>query len=363
VTHAAFGPARALLLRAIEQGATPGATIHVRRGGRTLWREALGTTDGSTPTTPATRYDLASLTKPIATAATVAALAARADLLPSAPVSDLLGTAGAALGGITVRHLLTHTSGLPAWIPCHAQGPGLPAAVRAIAAAPRVAPGTRYEYSCLGYILLAAIVERIAGEPLDRAARRHVFEPFGWRSLGFRPGPAADVAPTVAREGAEAALPIALHGVVHDGNARSIEVGGESVSGNAGLFGSVDDVAGFGESLLGRADGGAHWSDPVRAAFLRPWSDPPGHTFALFRAPNPLEPAGDLFPDTAVGHSGYTGTALLVVPEFDLVVAVLSNAVHGEGKADWLAVRRHLMTAIAAALPPSNAGEAVYTAP
>ncbi|MFM7320378.1 MAG: serine hydrolase domain-containing protein [Armatimonadota bacterium] len=344
--------ARQLLLRGIEAGATPGATVHVSRYGETIWREALGTTDGTTPTTLDTRYDLASLTKPIATAATVVAIAARGDLLLSSPIADVLGSDGAAFPGITVRHLLTHTSGLPAWIACHAAGPGLPAAVAAIAGAPCAAPGSRYEYSCLGYILLAAIVEHVAGAPLDQVARRHVFKPFGGRSLGFRPGPVPGVAPTVSREGTEAELPVVLRGVVHDGNARAIESAGASVSGNAGLFGAVDDVAAFGSAVCGWGKRRRQlWSDPVRHAFLDPCSEPAGHTLGLFCAPNPLVPSGDLFSPRAVGHSGYTGTALLIDPEHDVVVAVLANAVFGEGKADWLVLRRRLMTAIAAALP------------
>jgi len=345
--------ARRWMRRAVEDGAIPGGAIHVLHRGRTVWREAFGTTDGTRPATCATRYDLASLTKPLATASTLFALTARGDLLLSQPIGDLLPDVPECWKRVEVSRLLDHTSGLPPWIPCHAAGPGLDAAVSAVLATPpAAAPGEAYAYSCLGYILLARIVEVVAGKPLDRVARKRVFAPRGLDSLGFKPGPATDVAPTTSREGPEGDGPTALHGVVHDGNARSIEAGGVSVSGNAGLFGTVDDVAKFGEQL--RAGGGprrGRWSTAIRDGYLRARSTPAGHTRALFARPNPLVSAGDWFGDDVVGHSGYTGTALVIDPRTETTVALCTNAVLWEGKGDWLLVRRRVMTAIAAGLP------------
>ena len=242
---------------------------------------------------------------------------------------------------MTLRHLLTHTSGLPAWAACYS---GLDAAVETILALERTAPETRYAYSCLGYILLAKILQNLTGKPLDALACEQVFAPLGLASLTFAPDPAR-CAPTTAREGAEEE-PVSLRGIVHDGNARAIRANG-GVSGNAGLFGTAGDVARFGEAL--RA--GSFFSAPAQARLLSPQSAPPGHTLGFFCTPNPLAPQGDLLSDAAVGHSGYTGTLLTLDPAFDLTVALLTNAVLGEGKTDFLRWRRRFLNAIAGSLP------------
>lgn len=333
-----------VLARGIERGAMPGATVCAIHRGNVLCYAALGTTDGETPATIHTLYDLASLTKPIATASAVLALVERGDLTLTAPLADFV-PAASDRAPVTLRHLLTHTSGLPAWMPCYRDGDGLDAAVAAILAADAAPPGSVYAYSCLGYILLAKVVEVATGETLDAAARRLVWEPLGLKSLRFRPGPHLGAAPTTSREGPEG-TPVTLRGTVHDGNARAIEADGASVSGNAGCFGTVADVARFGEAV--RA--GGVFGAPTRARLLSPQSTPPGHTLAFFCAPNPLTPAGDLLSDAAVGHSGYTGTVLTIDPAHELTVAVLTNAVYGDGKDDWLQTRRRFMNAVAAAL-------------
>lgn len=331
-----------LLLDAIEDGAMPGATVCIYHHGEVMAHEAFGTTDGHQATRCGILYDLASLTKPIATASTVTALVERGYLLLNAPVAEFVPGAPAT---ITVRHLLTHTSGLPAWAPCYRNGGGLDAAVAAILALDAAPPETKYEYSCLGYILLAQIVEVVVGATLDTAARRFVFDPLRLENLTFRPDPTIEVAPTRSQEGPEGKS-LRLDGVVHDGNARAIEAVGTSVSGNAGLFGTAADVARFGEAIRT----GGLFGAPTRARWLTNQASPAGHTLAFFCPPNPLTPAGELLPTTAVGHSGYTGTALLIDPAHELTVAVLTNAVFGDGKDDWLTTRRRFFNAIAASL-------------
>lgn len=343
--------ALALLQSGVDDQTIPGATVHVLRDGETVLRSAVGTLDGTLPARLDSRYDLASLTKPLATAATIVELAGRGDLLLSASIADFLGPAAESHRAITIRHLLTHTSGLPGWIACYKNGTGLDAAVDAILKLPATVPEKHYEYSCLGYILLARILQSVAGDPLDKVAGKHVFKRYGFKSLGYKPGPGPDIAPTRSREGNEPALPVTLHGVVHDGNARAIEADGSSVSGNAGLFGTVDDVAAFGEMVLGhRRRRQRGYSGPVRTQFLYETSQPLGHTLAFFSYTNPLVPRGDLFPDQTVGHSGYTGTALLLDWMHDTTVAVLTNAVYGDNKDKWLVLRRRFMNAVAAAL-------------
>ena len=322
----------------------PGAVAVVTHRGKTVLREAFGTLDGKTPTEPGTLYDLASLTKPLATASTLLKLVEAGEATLSQLASEALGIDEARLPGVTLRHLLTHTSGLPAWTACYAgDATGLDAAVETILGVERVAPETHYAYSCLGYILLAKILKNLTGKPLDELAYERVFAPLGLASLTFAPDPAW-CAPTTAREGAEGE-PTRLQGVVHDGNARAIRAG-KGVSGNAGLFGTADDVARFGEAV--RA--GRFFGAPTRARLLSPQSTPPGHTLGFFCLPNPFVPQGELLSDSAVGHSGYTGTLLTLDPTFDLTVVLLTNAVFGEGKDEFLRWRRRFLNAVAGSM-------------
>ena len=321
----------------------PGAVVCIRRRGETLWHEALGTTDGSTPTTVSTLYDLASVTKPVAMASSMTVLLEQGEVALNTPLTDVLPQADL-LKDATVRHLLTHTSGLPAWIACYKdEGNGLEAAVRAILKLPlRGAPGTHYEYSCLNYILLAQVLEQLTGTTLDRFATQHVFAPLGLAdALTFHPDPTR-CAPTISQEGPGSGETLA--GIVHDGNARAIRSEGSSVAGNAGLFGTAEAVARFGEAILH----GGLFGSPTRQRWLTPQSTPLGHTLAFFCRPNPLTPSGELLSDQAVGHSGFTGTALVLDPETGCVISLLTNAVYLDNrKAEFLPLRRRFMNAVA----------------
>ena len=336
-----------LLREGVASGAAPGATLCAFRRGQLFVHEAIGTLDGTRPAALDTIYDLASLTKPLATGAVVLTLIERGDLLLTASLPSLLGADAAHLSGVTVKHLLTHTSGLPAWSPLYDAGLGHDAAVRAILRLPTVAPGTRYEYSCLGFVLLHRIIEAVTGKSLDALAREWVFAPLGMKDTGYCP---ADdllprIAPTHSLEGPDRDAP--LTGRVHDGNARGI--GG--VSGNAGLFGTAHDVALFGEML--RAGGPkALFGAPTLARVFAPQipATVGGHSLLFFTSGNGYCPTGDLLASSAVGHSGYTGTVLTLDPATDLTVALLSNSVYLNGKDGWLPLRRKFFNALAAAL-------------
>lgn len=340
-----------LLHAGVADGAMPGGTVCAFRNGRCFLHEAFGTLDGARPVTTDTRYDLASITKPVATASSIVTLVEQGRLLLGASLGDLLGEiVPEHLKPLTVLRLLTHTSSIKAWTPCYDAGLGLDSAVTAIFAlpAPDAAPGTRYEYSCLNFILLAKIIEVVTGKTVAVFAREHVFDPLGLESLTFRPGVALQdrIAPTVSQEGPGKGEP--LVGVVHDGNARGIEAGSGSVSGNAGLFGTAADVAAFGEAVrTGRLFGA-----PATARCLESQIRPEvgGHTLLFFAQPNGLTPVGDLISDRAVGHSGFTGTSLVIDPATNLTVAVLTNSVYTDGKGKWLPLRRRFMNALSAAL-------------
>ena len=335
-----------MLLRGIEQGAMPGAVVCVRRRGETLWHEALGTMEGTAPTQLNTLYDLASLTKPLAMASSICVLIERGELTLNSSLTAFLPEAQS-FKDITLRHLLTHTSGIPAWIACYKdEGFGLDAAVRAILKlTPRGAPETHYEYSCLNYILLAKVLEVATGTTLDRFVTEHVFAPLGLAdALTFHPDP-THCAPTISQEGPRSGE--TLVGVVHDGNARAIMAEGSSVAGNAGFFGTAEAVARFGEAILQ----GGLFGSPTRRRWLTPQSEPPGHTLAFFCQPNPLTPTGELLSDDAIGHSGFTGTALVIDPMTGCVISLLTNAVYVDNsKAAFLPLRRKFMNALAADL-------------
>jgi len=321
------------------------------RHGEIFVHEAMGTIDGHRKNSVETIYDLASITKPMATAASVLRLVEDGKLTLMQTVAQLLGEGVAEkLGPVTVGQLLTHTSGLPAHAKLWEARRGLDRAVEAITKLDCASPGSKYEYSCLGFILLGKIVEVVTGRTLDEVARQEVFEPLGLRSIGYRPARElqARIAPTRSLEIVlqEDSAEKACVGVVNDGNARGI--GG--VSGNAGLFGTAMDVARFGQEMLS----GDFFGEPTRRRILVNQVRPEigGHTLMFFARPNPLCPSGDLLSESAVGHSGFTGNVLTIDPEYELVVVVLTNRVYldpADGS-KWLTVRRKFLNAVAASL-------------
>lgn len=326
----------------------PGGVVCAFRRGELFLHHAFGTRDDEQPATLDTIYDLASLTKPLATAASIVTLVEQGQLHLGAKLPDLLGEAASHLAGVTVLHLLTHTSGLPAWTACYEKGLGLDAAVGAILRLPTAPVGTKYEYSCLNFILLGRIIEQLSGQSLDAFAREKVWAPLGLNTLSFHPDPSlrSQIAPTRSEEGPDRDHD--LVGVVHDGNARGI--GG--VSGNAGLFGTALDVARFGEALR---TPGALFGAPTLARVFENQNKPEigAHTFLFFAQGNGFCPSGDLLSPRAVGHSGYTGTFLTLDPAYDLTVVTLTNSVFARppgGKAKWLPVRRKFLNALAGAL-------------
>jgi CubicO group peptidase (beta-lactamase class C family) len=338
-------------LEVLEEGVTaeamPGGVVCVFQNGELLLKEAFGTTDGNVPATTETLYDLASLTKPLATAASVLTLVECGLLTLTTALPEFFGAAAEGLKGVSVHHLLTHTSGLPAWAPCYDEGEGHDAAIQAILKLPTVPPGTKYAYSCLGFILLHRIIEQVSGQSIDTFVHDNVFAPLGLPSLQYRPAPPlhSKIAPTISREGP--GKDIALFGTVHDGNARAI--GG--VSGNAGLFGNAVDVARFGESLRVGGEHGLFGTPTLHRIFNSQIKPEVGfHTLMFFAQGNGYCPAGDLLSPQAVGHSGYTGTLLTIDPTYNLTVALLTNSVFIDGKANFLTYRRRFLNALAATI-------------
>jgi uncharacterized protein YbbC (DUF1343 family) len=323
--------------RALAEGKLPGCVVVVGRRDRILFRQAYGSRSvlpERTPMTEDTVFDLASLTKPVATATSLMILVERGKVALDAPASRYLPEL-ARLPPFTVEQLLLHTSGLAADTALSDYDAGLEEAVRRIAArTPPAKPGERFIYSDVGFVLLAEIVRRASGDGLPAFAAKEIFEPLGMKETGFLPPAelARRAAPTEARDGAF------YPGEVHDPRARAL--GG--VSGHAGLFSTADDLARFAQAVLGRGErAGKRIFAPATADlfFARRETSKGGRAlgwdvdsvYATSKAGAGDGAAPKLSP-RAIGHGGFTGTALWIDPDKDLFVLFLSNRVHPDGK-------------------------------
>lgn len=318
---------RAVLTRGLADRAYPGAVAVIGSRHGTLATVAVGHLDWapSPRTNENTIWDLASLTKVIGTTTAIMQLwsAHRIDL--NAPVQRYLPEfAGAHKELVTVRALLTHSSGMPAWRPLYKEAPTPAAAIALLYATPLdTLPGVRMVYSDLGAMLLGKIVERVSGQPLDVYLHRHVFAPLGMTSTMFRPPHRllSRIAPT-ERDPWRGRL---VHGEVHDENAYFL--GG--VSGHAGLFSSGHDLARFARMYLGggRLGGVRIVSTAAVDTFTRVQDSTFSNRALGWEVPTGDNSAGHLMSHRAFGHTGFTGTSIWIDPTRDLFVILLSNRV------------------------------------
>ncbi len=298
-----------------------GALVHLRAFGRLTYDEA------APAVTEGTLYDVASLTKVVATTTMAMILADEERLDLGSPVQAFLPRfTGDGKDKVTVRHLLTHSSGVDWWAPLYEEVEGQDAYVERIQAMDLVyEPGSRSKYSDLGLILLGEILERVAGESLDAFARRRIFEPLGMADTMFRPG--FELLERIAPTENDPWRGRVLRGEVHDENAHAL--GG--VAPHAGLFSTAGDLARFTQMMV---NGGVfeHHRIVSRAmveAFTRK-AGVPDSTRALgwdTKSPEGSS-AGTLFSADSYGHTGYTGTSIWIDPERQLFVILLTNRVH-----------------------------------
>jgi CubicO group peptidase (beta-lactamase class C family) len=333
----------------IAGGVFPGGTLLVRVRGRNMHLSFHGRRSLEPPGDPVdahTCFDLASLTKVLATAPLVLLSIQRGHLALDEPVRRALEDyTGQGRDTITVRMLLNHSSGLAAWRPYYeavrasggdawlATVEGQEMVRRLVAAeTPEVQPGSRALYSDLNFILLDWILERVHGQPTDVLFAEWLARPLELGSLFFvdLKSPAGTAR---AREGHAFAATEhcpwrqrTMIGEVHDDN--TYAMGG--VSGQAGLFGTIQDVAALADAWLGSllANGGFFEQSLVRQFWQR--SELPGSTRALgFDTPSPrASQAGGLFGPRTVGHLGFTGTSLWIDPDRELIVTLLTNRIH-----------------------------------
>jgi len=351
---------------AIAAGQLPGAVVLVTNRGRIVYRKAFGlraVRPAPEPMTVDTVFDLASLTKAVATAPSVMALVEdgvvrlRDRVARHLPGFELHGKET-----VTVEHLLTHVSGLRPDLPLEEEFEGTDEALRRVFAERLEAPpGEAFIYSDLNFVLLGEIVRRVSGLPLDAFAADRLFDPLDMRDTSFRPDTdlVARIAPT------EACTPLGwpcggpaasmLRGVVHDPTAR--RMGG--VAGHAGLFGTADDLARFGAMLLdgGRSASGRAVLSPLTVARMtRPST--PAHLRDVRGLGWDIDSRyssnrGDLFPPRSFGHTGFTGTSIWIDPETRTVVVFLSSRVHPDGGGNVVRLRGLVATLAAAAVDPA----------
>jgi len=320
-----------LVEQAIADSVFPGAVLLVARRGVIVAERGFGhhTYDPqSPPVRPNTLYDLASVTKVVATTTATMILYDRHQLDLKAPVQRYLPEfRGPGKDRVTVWHLLTHTSGLPAWKPLFKEAKTPEGILQNILETELIyPPGDSTVYSDLGMILLGKVIERVSGKPLDQFCREEIFEPLGMRDTYFCPPESLRyrIAPTEF----DPWRGRLVHGEVHDENAYAL--GG--VAGHAGLFSTARDLATFLQMVL---NGGVYGHTRLAKfktvrLFTSRQNVPPYSTRALgWDTPSPEKSsAGEYFSTRSFGHLGFTGTSVWVDPEKALLVVFLINRVH-----------------------------------
>lgn len=344
-------------------------------------------------------FDVASLTKVVAMAPAVLLLVDRGMLSLDEPVANYLPQwQGPIKEDVTIRQLLTHTGGLAAWYPTYArrgdadddQHTGIDVITSLNLA---YSPGTKVEYSCLGYMLLGRIVELVTSQPLHQFSAENIFKPLGMTDTHYRPiaasgasGEASEIGAAQATVNAERIVAtergnmyerglLQLRGLtfdgwgdgvaigeVHDGNAR-YAMGG--VSGNAGLFTTAQDLVRYGQAWLQALRGESAWLSKAIARLAVTdhtsdldsspglgWMLLPARATAQAAGPTPIGPraCGELMSPGSFGHTGFTGTSLWIDPKPGLVFVLLSNRVHPYVRTGHDVVRARFHNAVIAAL-------------
>ncbi|MBU1338973.1 MAG: beta-lactamase family protein [Acidobacteria bacterium] len=363
MSTARLAQVRPVILEGVEKRAFPGAVLVVVRKGRLVWKEAYGYSWWS----PVEKkmevnhvFDLASITKPVATSTSLLLLVERGRIRLWDKVSDFVpeftaftGKDGRPGADVRIWHLITHTSGLPAYtegdevekrfgVSCTREE-----LVRYIAGLTKLnPPGEVFRYSCLGYITLAVIIERISGKNLALFAEENIFRPLGMQRTGFNPPP--DLLPLCVPTEYWKHSP--LVGVVHDPLARL--QGG--ISGNAGLFSDAEDLAVYAQMILNRGVfRGVRILSPLtveRMTEIYPQTAFSGRGLGWDLDSSYSTNGGDLFGPEGYGHTGYTGTSVWIDPETETVVVLMTNRVHPDDRGSVVSLRSRVANVVAAAI-------------
>jgi CubicO group peptidase (beta-lactamase class C family) len=339
-----------VLNQGLDRGNMPGAVVLVAHQAQVVYHKAFGfrqVEPEKVPMTPDTVFDLASLTKPVATATSVMSLVEQGKIELQKPVAAYIPEF--AVNGkesITVEQLLTHMSGLIPDNHMRDYQDGVEESFRRIhELKPTSEPGSKFKYSDVGFLVLGELVERVSGKNVHQYSHEWLYAPLGMTETGYLPAEdlRSRAAVTQQREGRW------MQGEVHDPRAYALQ----GIAGHAGLFSTATDLAKFGQMLIN----GGRLGD-VRVLKQQ--------TVELMRAPYQVSSGlrtrgwdmksayssnrGDLMSDSAFGHGGFTGTAMWVDPDQQLIVVFLSNRVHPDGKGSVNTLAGRIGTIAAAAI-------------
>jgi uncharacterized protein YbbC (DUF1343 family)/CubicO group peptidase (beta-lactamase class C family) len=355
----------------------PGAVVLVARHGRIAWRKAYGSRavePQREAMTVDTIFDLASLTKIVATTTSIMILIEQGKVRLSDPVVTFIPEMkGGGRDAITIEQLLTHTAGFAPDFDLRERWTGYDEAIKRLYREPlRNQPGARFVYSDINYIALGEVVHRVSGQTLDQFARENIFVPLGMHDTGFNPDARlrSRIAPTEKRRGqmnylgdsgesAGAQGEQWLRGQVHDPT--SFRMNG--VAGHAGLFSTANDLAIFCQMILnGGTYNGTRILSPMGVATMtRPRALAEngsarglGWDIATSFSTN----KGDLFPLGSFGHTGFTGTSMWIDPASDSFVIFLSNRVHPDGKGDVGPLRGRIASIVAGSVMDTTVAKA-----
>jgi serine-type D-Ala-D-Ala carboxypeptidase len=363
MSQARIGLLDGLMKEALARRDFPGAVILVARNGKTVWRKAYGHAQWIPEPKPMAVnmiFDLASITKPVATATSIMILVERGQIRLWDKVKDFVPEFAPYVleGGnpgedARIWHLLTHTSGLPPYTDPkeiekkHGSPCSTDLLVKEIGAIRKESPpGRTFVYSCLNYITLAQILRTVTGQSVADFAAGNIFKPLGMTRTFFNPPPEL-IDLCVSTQVVDGT---ALRGVVHDPLARL--QGG--VSGNAGLFSTADDLAVFAQMMLGGgAFGKVRILSPLgieRMIEIFPKVKASGRGLGWDLDSDYATVRGDLFGPESFGHSGYTGTSIWIDPETRTTVIFLTNRVHPDDKGDIISMRSKIANVVAASI-------------
>lgn len=341
----------------------PGAVLVVGRKGKVVYRKAFGESQWVPKRNRMEEsmiFDLASFTKPVATATSIMILVEQGRLSLDEKVKDYipefspyLDEAGKPADDARIWHLLTHTSGLPPYTDAGEveQKYGRPCTLENLVShiallKKNSAPGAAFSYSCLGYITLSSVLKKITGQDIATFSREHIFEPLGMDRTFFVPPSKyhPSCVPTEVVEGKP------LVGVVHDPLARL--QGG--VSGNAGLFSTADDLAIYAMMMLNMGEHkGRRILSPLtveRMTSVWPKAGFAGRGLGWDIDSSYSTTRGDLFGARSYGHTGYTGTSIWIDPDTETFVIFLTNRVHPDDKGSIVAMRSRVANVVASSI-------------
>ncbi len=336
----------------IAQKETPGAVVLVARRGRIVYRKSFGRRaliPRQEAMTLDTLFDVASLTKVLATATSILILVEEGKVSLTDRVSKYLPPfAQKGKEPITVVQLLTHYSGLRADLDLDEPWKGYETAIElAFQEKPISPPGERFIYSDINYIVLAEMVREVSGQYLNEFATQRIFLPLGMTKTRFLPPPQVhdQIAPTDFRDGQ------LLRGVVHDPT--TARMGG--IAGHAGVFSTVEDTASYAQMILnGGFYNGVRILSPLSVLLMTTPQSPVGATdwrgLGFDIRTHFSGPRGDLFPVGSVGHTGFTGTSLWIDPVSDVFVILFTNRVHPDGEGSVISLRKRVASVVAASV-------------